>query len=458
MLQITQVPTSPVLVNQRFSILGVASPTLAGTRLSLVIDGTYRTQGPEVRPNGTWQIDFLFTATGNRRLRIELGGQSTETTIAVVANLADAQRLRITQIPARLPVLQSTAIAGTAENFPNGTTLQLRSDGQFELARPTVEDGQWRATVGFNQPGRRLIEIRTLDGSKSASASLDVVAVQPPAPRVSFVNVPTRVQAESDLVLQGNAVNYQDGDQLILRVDQRLELARPRVQNGQWRANTVFRQPGNRLIEIIGSEQDKAQIIVEVLAAPSSSFQVLARSSWTSNPTPSSLPNLTPRRITIHHTAVGSPPASNSTQAQDATRMRAIWNSHVNGNGWVDIGYHFIIMPSGRVFSARSELKRGAHDVINDGLGIAFDGIYTTATINQQQFNAAVALCTVLSRRYGFKDVVTPVPTATADFGTRNLPLIIGHRDRVATSCPGSEGGRTVRLADIRNAVNAQLS
>ena len=252
-------------------------------------------------------------------------------------------------------------------------------------------------------------------------------------------------------------MNYRDGDQLVLRVDQRLELARPQVQNGQWRANTVFRQPGNRLLEIIGSEQDKAQIILEVTPAPSSSFQVLARSSWTNNPTPSSLPNLTPRRITIHHTAVAAAPPTNSTQAQDATRMRVIWNSHVNGNGWVDIGYHFIIMPSGRVFSARSELKRGAHDVINDGLGIAFDGIYTSATINQKQFEAAVALCTVLSRRYGFKNVVTPVPTETADFGTRNLPLIIGHRDRVATSCPGSEGGRTVRLADIRNAVNAQL-
>ncbi|MDX2232778.1 MAG: peptidoglycan recognition family protein [Leptolyngbyaceae cyanobacterium bins.349] len=457
MLQITQAPTSPVLVNQRFSILGVASVSYAGRILSLLVDGRFRTDGPEIRPNGTWQVDFLFTATGNRRLRIEVGTDSTEITIPVVSSLPQAQRLRFTQIPSRLPVLQSTVVEGEADNYPDGTVLQLRSDRQFELARPTVTSGRWRATIGFNQPGRRLIEIRTLDGSQRAESEIDVVAVQPRPPRVSFVNPPRQVREETVVTLNGNADNYADGDQLILRADQSQELARPRVQDGKWQANTLFRQPGNRLIEIIGSEQDKAQTIIEVIAAPSSSFQILARSSWTSNPSPASLPNLAPKRITIHHTALSGAPSASATQAQDAARMRLIYNSHVNGNGWADIGYHFIIMPSGRVFSARSELKRGAHDVINDGLGIAFDGIYTSATINQRMFDAAVALCTVLARRYGFRNVVTPVPTATADFGTRNLPLILGHRDRVATDCPGTEGGRTVRLPEIRTAVNAQL-
>lgn len=458
MLQITQAPTSPVLVNQRFSILGVASVSYAGKQLQLVVDSFYRTNGPEIRENGTWQVDFLFTAAGNRRLRIEVEGDSTEIVIPVVTSLPQAQRLRITQIPTRLPVLQSTTIEGDAENYTDGTVLQLRSDRQFELARPVVTSQRWRATVGFNQPGRRLIEIRTFDGAQSAAAELDVVAIAPRPPRVAFVNPPRQVREETVITLEGTAENYQDGDQLILRADQSQELARPRVQDGKWQANTLFRQPGNRLIEIIGSEQDRAQIIVEVLAAPSSSFQILARSSWTNNPTPASLPNLAPRRITIHHTALNGSPGANSTQAQDAARMRLIWNSHVNGNGWSDIGYHFIIMQSGRVFSARSELKRGAHDVINDGLGVAFDGIYTSATINQRQFDAAVALCTVLCRRYGIRNTVTPVPTPTADFGTRNLPLILGHRDRVATACPGAEGGRTVRLAEIRTAVNAQLS
>ncbi|MDX2239895.1 MAG: peptidoglycan recognition family protein [Leptolyngbyaceae cyanobacterium bins.302] len=457
MLQITQAPTSPVLVNQRFSILGVASVSYTGMKLSLLVDNFYRSEGPEIRTNGTWQVDFLFTVAGNRRLRIEVAGESTELVVPVVTSLPETQRLRFTQIPARLPTFQAATIEGDADNYPDGTVLQLRSDRQFELARPTVQSNRWRSTIGFNTPGKRLIEIRTLDGQQRAETEIDVVAPQPRPPRVSFVNPPQQVREETVVTLRGNAENYEDGDQLLLRADQSSELARPRVQDGKWEANTLFRQPGNRLIEIIGSEQDKAQTIIEVIAAPPPSFQILARSSWTNNPTPSSLANLAPRRITIHHTALSGAPASNATQAQDAARMRLIWNSHVNGNGWSDIGYHFIILPSGRVFSARSELKRGAHDVINDGLGVAFDGIYTSATINQRQFDAAVALCTVLCRRYGIRNTVTPVPTATADFGTRSLPLILGHRDRVNTSCPGTEGGRTVRLSEIRTAVNAQL-
>lgn len=457
MLQVTQAPQSPVLVQQRFSILGVASTTYAGQTLVITIDGLYKTNGPVIRPDGTWQVDFLFQAAGNRRLKLEVGQDSTEISIPVVTSLPQTQQLQITQIPTRLEVQQVATVEGTAANFPEGTVLLLRADRQFELARPTVQTGTWRATIAFNQPGKRSIEISTLDGQTRAQAELDVIAVQPRPPRVSFTNPPQRARAEEVVILSGGAENYNDGDQLILRADQRNELARPRVQDGKWQAQTLFRQAGNRLIEIIGSEQDKAQFVLEVLAAPPSTFQILARSSWTTTPTPSSLPNLSPRRITVHHTALSGAPPASATQAVEATRMRAIYNSHVNGNRWSDIGYHFIIMPSGRVFSARSELKRGSHDVINDGLGIAFDGIYSTATINQKQFDAAVALCTVLCRRYGIKDPVTPVPTPTADFGTRNLPLILGHRDRVATECPGADGGRTVRLPELRQAVKAQL-
>lgn len=456
MLQVTQAPPGPVLVLERFSVLGVASIADAGQTLSIVVDGRFRTTGPVIKPDGTWQVDFLFQDPGNRRLRIESPTANVEIVIPVVTSLPQAQRLRFTQIPARLPALQSATVEGVAENYPDGTELLLRADRQFELARPTVLAGKWRATIGFNQPGRRIIEIRSLDGQVRAEAELDVVDPRPRPPRVSFTNPPQQVREEETVVLAGGAENYSDGDQLILRADQRSELARPIVQAGRWQARTLFRQPGNRLIEIIGSEQDKAQIIINVVPVPSS-FQILARSAWTSNPTPSSLPSLSPRRITIHHTALTGKPSTSSTQAQDASRMRVIWNGHVNGNGWADIGYHFIIMPSGRVFSARSELKRGSHDVVNDGLGIAFDGIYSSTSINQKQFESAVALCTVLCRRYGIEDPTTPVPTATADFGTRNLPLILGHRDRVATDCPGTEGGRTVRLAEIRQAVKAQL-
>jgi hypothetical protein len=410
-----------------------------------------------IKPNGTWQVDFLFQQAGNRRLRIELGTDTTTIIVQVVTTLPQAQQLRFTQIPTRLPALQSATVEGTADNFAEGTPLILRSDRRFELARPTVLAGKWRSTIGFNQTGRRVIEILSTDGTIRAEREIDVVDITPRPPRVSFTNPPQRVQVETVVTLSGIAENYSDDDQLVLRADQKSELARPKVADGKWQAQTLFRQSGNRLIEIIGSEQDRAQTIIDVQAPPAATFRVLSRTTWTSNPTPADLPNLTPKRITMHHTALSGQAAISGTQAQEAARMRLIYNGHVNGNGWSDIGYHFVIMPSGRVYEGRSERKRGAHDLVNDGLGIAFDGVYSATTISQQQYQAAVALCTILCKRYGFKNTVTPVPTPTADFGTRNLPLICGHRDRVSTECPGTEGGKTIRLAEIRTAVNAQL-
>jgi N-acetylmuramoyl-L-alanine amidase len=458
MLQVTQSPQSPVLVRQRFSVLGIASPTYSGMTLTLTVDGQFRTNGPLVNPDGTWQVDFVFQQAGVRRLKIEVNNESTEVPISVVTTLPQSQRVRFVRVPSRTPAGQALTVEGVAEGYADGSALLLRADGSFDLSRPIVRSEKWQTTIAFNQAGKRTLEIISSDGKDRDRAEIDITEVpKPRPPRASFTNPPKQVRVEEQVRLTGNAENYNNGDQLLLRADQKLELARPRVQDSKWEALIGFRQPGSRLIEIIGSEQDKAQFVLEVLPPPTGTFQVLSRTTWTSTPSPADLPTLTPRRITMHHTALAGSPAISATQAQEAARMRVIWNSHINGNGWSDIGYHFIVMPSGRVFEARSERRRGAHDLVNDGLGVAFDGIFSSATISTQQFQSAVALCTLLCRRYGFRDPVTPVPTPTADFGTRNLPLILGHRDRVATECPGSEGGRTVRLSDIRVAVRANL-
>lgn len=458
MFQITQAPTAPVQIRERFIVSGVASAEYAGKDLTLVIDGQYRTKGPTIGADGRWSVDFLFTQAGSRRLRIEVGNEGAEITVRV-QEAAPAARLRITSYPQQLTVGKSGILEGEAIGYNDGVVLTVQADGRYELARPQVLIGKWQAAIGFNQAGARKIEVIGI-GTDRAEVTINVVAVAPPPPRpprLRFINPPTRVQAEQVVVLRGDAEGYNNGDQLVLRADQIYELARPRVQSEKWEAPILLREVGRRTITLIGSEQDRAEITLEVVQSPTAELVVLPRSTWTNNPTPTSLPSLQPRRITLHHTALSSAPPVNAAQSQDAERMRLIWRSHVDGNGWSDIGYHFIIMPSGRVFEARSERRRGAHDVVNDGLGVAFDGIFSSATISQQQFNSAIALCTQLCRRYGFRDPVTPVPTPTADFGTRNLPLILGHRDRVNTQCPGTEGGRTVRLPEIRQAVKARL-
>lgn len=547
MIKITQFPGQPVDVLEQFTLSGTASPSYAGRNLTLIVDNQYQAAGPRVGVDGAWTVAFLFQQAGNRRLRVKIDNESDEVVIRVTAPVPGS-RLRFTTLPQPVQTGRTVTFRGEADGYANGTALLLRADGRFELARPQVQGGQWEAPAIFGQAGRRTIEIlgsgtdkaqvaiditeapprpprlrfttippriqsgqtvvfageadgykdgdqlllradpaielgrpsvlagkwqspavflqagkRTIEiiGSEQDKAQVEITVVAAPSstrpPRVSFTNIPQQIRTGEAITLSGGAENYNDGDQLVLRADQKLELARPRVQGGRWQAQTLFNQAGKRLIEIIGSEQDKAQVTLTVQAPVTPGPKVLPRNTWTNEPTPSDLANLQPLRITLHHTVISPTPSVGASQASDVERMRLIWRSHVQGNGWADIGYHFIILPSGRIFEARSERKRGAHDVINDGLGIAFDGTYTNLTISQQQFTSAVALCAILCKRYGISDPVTPVPTPTSDYGTRNLPRICGHRDRVQTECPGTEGGRTIRLPEIRQAVKALL-
>lgn len=454
MLQIIQAPQGPILVKQQFLVMGIASINYVGRTLTLTIDNQYTTTGPKVAADGTWQLNFLFQQAGSRRLRMAIDNDSVEVTLNVVVALP---RLQFTQFPTRATVGQAITFAGEAKGYTNGTALVLRVDGRFEIARPVVQAERWQAPVSFNQAGTRLVEIIG-SGQDRADITLVVDPAPPRPPRLSFTNPPQRITVQQAVRITGDAIDYANGEQLVLRADQVYTLARPQVMNQQWEAQIFFNQAGKRLLEIVGSEQDKAQTVIEVQAAPAGQLQIQARTSWRAEPTPAEVPNLTaPKGITIHHTALTGALSASATLAQEAARMRYIWSSHVNGNGWIDIGYHYIIMPSGRAFEARSERKRGAHDSINDGLGVAFDGIYSSATISQQQYQSAVALCVILCKRYGITNAITPIPTITASFGTRNLPPIFGHRDRVATECPGTEGGRTVRLSEIRQTVNGQL-
>lgn len=361
MLKITQAPTTPVQVKQKFVILGVASAEDAGKTLTLTIDRQMKTSGPVIAADASWRLEFLFLQAGNRHLEISVDNETVGVPIQVVET--------------------------------------------------------------------------------------------PVVPRLRFTDIPQKIQAEEAFILGGQAEHYDDGDQLVLKADRQIELARPRVKDNKWQAALVFHQAGKRLIEVLGSEQDRAQIIVDVQPAD---LQVLPRNIWTSQPTPADLPDLRPKRITLHHTAIQAL-SPNASQAEESQRMKRLWEIHVQGNGWSDIGYHYVIMPSGRIYEGRAERKRGAHDSINDGIGIAFDGIYTQTQITPAQFQSAVALCTKLCQRYGINDPVTPVATPTYSYGTRNLPRICGHRDRVQTECPGSEGGRTIRLEEIRQAVKRQL-
>ena len=362
--------------------------------------------------------------------------------------------ITITNIPTQVVVNQPFLIQGNTSEALRGEQIRLSIDRQFSLSAGLVSDnGTWEVNFVFNSPGSRRLTIRI--GSESQTANIEVTTS---SPSIRITDLPDPIKVLEPFTIQGEVDNLENGEELLIRIDRRFDVARPIVQDSRWSANLVLSQSGQRLLEVIVSEQERFQVNINVERG-SLPLELITRQVWGAPPTPSSLPNLNPQRITIHHTEYPtlSPSASLNTEF---TRMRDIRNLHVNDNGWSDFGYHYAIMPSGRVYEGRYSAKRGAHDQINDGFGVVFDGRFqlSGSRITDEAFNSAVALCTQLCRLIGIIEPTTPVPTRTADFGTRSLPRILGHRDRVRTDCPGMSNGTSVRLEEIRQAVKAALS
>ena len=76
---------------------------------------------------------------------------------------------------------------------------------------------------------------------------------------------------------------------------------------------------------------------------------------------------------------------------------------HVEGNGWADIGYHFVIRRSGLVETGRDESTPGAHvRGHNTGsLGVCMVGGKPGCNFTAGQWAALEALVTDILKRYG---------------------------------------------------------
>ncbi|MFQ6172031.1 cell wall-binding repeat-containing protein [Oryzobacter sp. R7] len=141
------------------------------------------------------------------------------------------------------------------------------------------------------------------------------------------------------------------------------------------------------------------------------------------------------RAAVVHHTA-----GTNSySQAQVPGIIRGIYTFHVNGRGWNDVGYNFLIDRFGRIWEGRAggidQPVAGAH----------------AGGFNSQTFGASAlgdfgsvappaAVVTAQTRLIAWKLGLAHVdPTATTMIeGKGVLPTVIGHRDLNQTSCPGA--------------------
>ena len=171
-----------------------------------------------------------------------------------------------------------------------------------------------------------------------------------------------------------------------------------------------------------GPSAEAAALEAPAAVVPSSgTYRFVRRAEWGAQPPKGDYTAHAPGRLTMHHTA-GRKPA---TYEEAVAEMRFIQDFHMNGRGWMDVGYHFVLSPTGHVFEGRPEGVVGAH-VLNHNtgnLGVSFMGNYHPPTSDQPTGEALDAF-----RALGRRLVVDyKIPAAQ----------IQAHRDLGSTDCPG---------------------
>lgn len=116
------------------------------------------------------------------------------------------------------------------------------------------------------------------------------------------------------------------------------------------------------------------------------------------------------------------------------------------GNGWRDIGYHFVIRKDGRVEQGRPLDRPGAHlEGANDTWGVCITGDGDSEPWTPAQLEAFLDLAERLCREQGWG--------ADRVIGHREGPAKFGAKP-TAKRCPG----RLVDMADVRAKVAARLA
>jgi hypothetical protein len=151
--------------------------------------------------------------------------------------------------------------------------------------------------------------------------------------------------------------------------------------------------------------------------------QVIPRSAWT-RAQPKwqySKPMNGVQRITVHHDAINT--RGERGQSFAVERLNTVRRGHLDrGPTWVDIGYHYVIDPDGRVWEGRPIRVEGAHvaETNDHNLGIMLMGNFEEQRPTSQQLSALDQFLAQQMRQYR-------VP----------MGRVYTHKELKPTECPG---------------------
>ncbi|CAN5631750.1 hypothetical protein BH20ACT1_BH20ACT1_08930 [soil metagenome] len=199
-----------------------------------------------------------------------------------------------------------------------------------------------------------------------------------------------------------------------------------------------------------GVDLGTVRLIAGAVPAP----PIVARSQWGADEgLRRGSPDFAPiSRVIVHHTVTAT------DEANPPARMRAIHAFHVQGNGWNDIGYNFVVDQAGRIYEGRAG---GAGSTGEDGAGRGVIGAHADGH-NTGSVGVAI-LGTFTDDRATPSDAALDAVAAVAAWklGSRGIDpfasgTLIGHRDVVATGCPG--GGCQRRLPELRERTRDRIA
>jgi hypothetical protein len=163
--------------------------------------------------------------------------------------------------------------------------------------------------------------------------------------------------------------------------------------------------------------------------------------------------------LTVHHTDTPN------DDPDPAATVRAVYEYHAVTNDWGDIGYHFLIDEAGRIYEGRysGDYAIPAHDAKGDvvtafhtggynsgNLGIALLGTLVHQGPTDAARGSLTRLVAALTRFHGLDPRANVTYTNPVNGVQKDVTTVGGHRDWMATDCPGAT--MYALLDDIRAA------
>ena len=227
------------------------------------------------------------------------------------------------------------------------------------------------------------------------------------------------------------------------------------VVDGLGQNRTVGERTSDALRAVADAVRAPGQPAVASVTQP----RIVTRSEWGARASGSPSYASEARAAVLHHTVNGN----TYSQQQAPAVVRSIQSYHLDGNGWKDIGYNFLIDRFGTIYEGRAGgITRpviGAHaGGSNAGsIGVAFMGQHHAALSSPAYapLPAAAEGSAIDLLSWLFQEHRIDATTGTTLQGGTAFPTwsnrILGHGSVSPTSCPGS--GVNTRLPVIREGV-----